>query len=224
MRPIKLMSPAREPPSSRRPPAIRRLSISVTMTTAAAETLKSVRRTLCVATFPVDRRGDKTVRGRQRRRRNIHCRSFSFFFFFFFLQPYRSRLLLTSWFYLLVTSSPCSLTTPDTWPFWPRPSRKASTMRTLRPDPSPESKCHPPSTDFLFYLCGESSHPLTFLALTYRCYWGFHGHYSREAEHLFQALESTYQKALQSHLRSSDSIVSLPQSDRSSSSSQESLK
>ncbi|XP_047227290.1 CLIP-associating protein 1a isoform X20 [Girardinichthys multiradiatus] len=56
-----------------------------------------------------------------------------------------------------------------------------------------------------------------------RCYWGFHGHYSREAEHLFHALESTYQKALQSHLKSSDSIVSLPQSDRSSSSSQESL-
>uniref|UniRef100_A0A4W4FHC7 TOG domain-containing protein n=1 Tax=Electrophorus electricus TaxID=8005 RepID=A0A4W4FHC7_ELEEL len=57
-----------------------------------------------------------------------------------------------------------------------------------------------------------------------KCYWGFHGHYSREAEHLFQALESSYQKALQSHLKSSDSIVSLPQSDRSSSSSQESLK
>ncbi|XP_036447697.1 CLIP-associating protein 1a isoform X2 [Colossoma macropomum] len=56
-----------------------------------------------------------------------------------------------------------------------------------------------------------------------KCYWGFHGHYSREAEHLFQALELTYQKALQSHLKSSDSIVSLPQSDRSSSSSQESL-
>ncbi|XP_074514639.1 CLIP-associating protein 1a isoform X27 [Sebastes fasciatus] len=56
-----------------------------------------------------------------------------------------------------------------------------------------------------------------------KCYWGFHGHYSREAEHLFQGLESTYQKALQSHLKSSDSIVSLPQSDRSSSSSQESL-
>uniref|UniRef100_A0AAR2J1B4 TOG domain-containing protein n=1 Tax=Pygocentrus nattereri TaxID=42514 RepID=A0AAR2J1B4_PYGNA len=46
-----------------------------------------------------------------------------------------------------------------------------------------------------------------------KCYWGFHGHYSREAEHLFQALESSYQKALQSHLKSSDSIVSLPQSD-----------
>uniref|UniRef100_A0A8C7U2L6 Cytoplasmic linker associated protein 1 n=1 Tax=Oncorhynchus mykiss TaxID=8022 RepID=A0A8C7U2L6_ONCMY len=59
--------------------------------------------------------------------------------------------------------------------------------------------------------------------LTVLCYWGFHGHYSREAEHLFQALESTYQKALQSHLKSSDSVVSLHQSDRSSSSSQESL-
>uniref|UniRef100_A0A8C1PQB3 Cytoplasmic linker associated protein 1a n=1 Tax=Cyprinus carpio TaxID=7962 RepID=A0A8C1PQB3_CYPCA len=57
-----------------------------------------------------------------------------------------------------------------------------------------------------------------------KCYWGFHGHYSREAEHLFLALESSYQKALQSHLKSSDSVVSLPQSDRSSSSSQESLK
>ncbi|TNN50045.1 CLIP-associating protein 1 [Liparis tanakae] len=56
-----------------------------------------------------------------------------------------------------------------------------------------------------------------------KCYWGFHGHYSREAEHLFQALESTYQKALQSHLKGSDSILSLPPSDRSSSSSQESL-
>uniref|UniRef100_A0A8C7TZJ3 Cytoplasmic linker associated protein 1 n=1 Tax=Oncorhynchus mykiss TaxID=8022 RepID=A0A8C7TZJ3_ONCMY len=49
-----------------------------------------------------------------------------------------------------------------------------------------------------------------------KCYWGFHGHYSREAEHLFQALESTYQKALQSHLKSSDSVVSLHQSDHTS--------
>lgn len=56
-----------------------------------------------------------------------------------------------------------------------------------------------------------------------KCYWGFHSHFNREAEHLFHNLESSYQKALQSHLKSSDSIVSLPQSDRSSSSSQESL-
>ncbi|KPP60154.1 hypothetical protein Z043_121866, partial [Scleropages formosus] len=56
-----------------------------------------------------------------------------------------------------------------------------------------------------------------------KCYWGFHSHFSREAEHLFQGLEASYQKALQSHLKSSDSVVSLPQSDRSSSSSQESL-
>ncbi|XP_029790581.1 CLIP-associating protein 1 isoform X1 [Suricata suricatta] len=56
-----------------------------------------------------------------------------------------------------------------------------------------------------------------------KCYWGFHSHFSREAEHLYHSLESSYQKALQSHLKNSDSIVSLPQSDRSSSSSQESL-
>ncbi|XP_029766447.1 CLIP-associating protein 1 isoform X5 [Terrapene carolina triunguis] len=56
-----------------------------------------------------------------------------------------------------------------------------------------------------------------------KCYWGFHNHFNREAEHLFHTLESSYQKALQSHLKNSDSIVSLPQSDRSSSSSQESL-
>ncbi|XP_067405749.1 CLIP-associating protein 1 isoform X1 [Emydura macquarii macquarii] len=56
-----------------------------------------------------------------------------------------------------------------------------------------------------------------------KCYWGFHNHFSREAEHLYNMLESSYQKALQSHLKNSDSIVSLPQSDRSSSSSQESL-
>ncbi|XP_048341880.1 CLIP-associating protein 1 isoform X10 [Sphaerodactylus townsendi] len=56
-----------------------------------------------------------------------------------------------------------------------------------------------------------------------KCYWGFHNHFSREAEHMYNSLESSYQKALQSHLKNSDSIVSLPQSDRSSSSSQESL-
>jgi len=65
---------------------------------------------------------------------------------------------------------------------------------------------------------------LTVLCLASRCYWGFHSHFSREAEHLYHTLESSYQKALQSHLKNSDSIVSLPQSDRSSSSSQESLK
>uniref|UniRef100_A0A672Z1X7 Cytoplasmic linker associated protein 1a n=1 Tax=Sphaeramia orbicularis TaxID=375764 RepID=A0A672Z1X7_9TELE len=54
-----------------------------------------------------------------------------------------------------------------------------------------------------------------------KCYWGFHGHFSREAEQLFQTLESSYQKALQAHLRSGDSLMSLPASDRSSSSSQE---
>ncbi|XP_075904696.1 CLIP-associating protein 1-B-like isoform X4 [Nelusetta ayraudi] len=56
-----------------------------------------------------------------------------------------------------------------------------------------------------------------------KCYWSFHGHFRREAELLFQGLESSYQKALQAHLRSGDSLMSLPASDRSSSSSQESL-
>ncbi|XP_069472834.1 CLIP-associating protein 1 isoform X33 [Ambystoma mexicanum] len=56
-----------------------------------------------------------------------------------------------------------------------------------------------------------------------KCYWIFHSHFGKEAEQLFNTLESSYQKALQSHLKSADSIVSLPQSDRSSSSSQESL-
>lgn len=56
-----------------------------------------------------------------------------------------------------------------------------------------------------------------------KCYWSFHSHFSKEAEQMFNKLESSYQKALQSHLKSADSIMSLPQSDRSSSSSQESL-
>ncbi|XP_029379559.1 CLIP-associating protein 1-A-like isoform X2 [Echeneis naucrates] len=56
-----------------------------------------------------------------------------------------------------------------------------------------------------------------------KCYWSFHSHFSREAEQLFQGLEASYQKALQAHLRSGDSLMSLPMSDRSSSSSQESL-
>ncbi|KAM6945627.1 CLIP-associating protein 1-B-like [Aplochiton taeniatus] len=57
-----------------------------------------------------------------------------------------------------------------------------------------------------------------------KCYWGFHGHFSREAEQLFQGLEASHQKALQSHLKSGDGGgASLPTSDRSSSSSQESL-
>ncbi|XP_078538193.1 CLIP-associating protein 1 isoform X5 [Lissotriton helveticus] len=56
-----------------------------------------------------------------------------------------------------------------------------------------------------------------------KCYWSFHSHFNKEAEQMFNTLESSYQKALQSHLKSADSIMSLPQSDRSSSSSQESL-
>lgn len=68
------------------------------------------------------------------------------------------------------------------------------------------------------------SYTLCLLFTGARCYWSFHGHFRREAELLFQGLESSYQKALQAHLRSGDSLMSLPASDRSSSSSQESLK
>ncbi|KAM4609554.1 CLIP-associating protein 2-like, partial [Discoglossus pictus] len=54
-------------------------------------------------------------------------------------------------------------------------------------------------------------------------YWGLRAHFPSESDALYNALEPAYQKNLQSHLKSSGSAASLPQSDRSSSSSQESL-
>ncbi|XP_041933049.1 CLIP-associating protein 2 isoform X5 [Alosa sapidissima] len=56
-----------------------------------------------------------------------------------------------------------------------------------------------------------------------KAYWGLQAHFPSEAESLYSSLEPSYQKTLQSFLRSSGSAASLPQSDRSSSSSQESL-
>ncbi|XP_051948482.1 CLIP-associating protein 2-like isoform X16 [Xyrauchen texanus] len=56
-----------------------------------------------------------------------------------------------------------------------------------------------------------------------KAYWGLQAHFPGEAESLYNSLESSYQKTLQSYLKSSGSVASLPQSDRSSSSSQESL-
>ncbi|XP_026087445.1 CLIP-associating protein 2-like isoform X11 [Carassius auratus] len=56
-----------------------------------------------------------------------------------------------------------------------------------------------------------------------KAYWGLRAHFPGEAESLYNSLESSYQKTLQSFLKSSGSAASLPQSDRSSSSSQESL-
>ncbi|XP_057211627.1 CLIP-associating protein 2 isoform X16 [Triplophysa rosa] len=56
-----------------------------------------------------------------------------------------------------------------------------------------------------------------------KAYWGLRAHFPVMAESLYNSLESSYQKTLQSHLKSSGSVASLPQSDRSSSSSQESL-
>ncbi|XP_031442075.1 CLIP-associating protein 2 isoform X10 [Clupea harengus] len=56
-----------------------------------------------------------------------------------------------------------------------------------------------------------------------KAYWGLQAHFPAEAESLYSSLEPSYQKTLQSCLKSSGSVASLPQSDRSSSSSQESL-
>nr|XP_009292688.1 CLIP-associating protein 2 isoform X41 [Danio rerio] len=56
-----------------------------------------------------------------------------------------------------------------------------------------------------------------------KAYWGLRAHFPGEAESLYNSLESSYQRTLQSCLKSSGSVASLPQSDRSSSSSQESL-
>ncbi|NWW86596.1 CLAP2 protein, partial [Rhynochetos jubatus] len=56
-----------------------------------------------------------------------------------------------------------------------------------------------------------------------KAYLGLRNHFPSEAETLYNSLEPPYQRSLQTYLKSSGSIASLPQSDRSSSSSQESL-
>ncbi|XP_044863834.1 CLIP-associating protein 2 isoform X5 [Mauremys mutica] len=56
-----------------------------------------------------------------------------------------------------------------------------------------------------------------------KTYLGLRSHFPGEAEVLYNNLEPSYQKSLQTYLKNSGSIASLPQSDRSSSSSQESL-
>ncbi|XP_041759419.2 CLIP-associating protein 2 isoform X17 [Coregonus clupeaformis] len=56
-----------------------------------------------------------------------------------------------------------------------------------------------------------------------KAYWGLRNHFPGEADTLFNSLEPSYQRSLQSSLRNAGSVASLPQSDRSSSSSQESL-
>ncbi|XP_047240562.1 CLIP-associating protein 2 isoform X8 [Girardinichthys multiradiatus] len=56
-----------------------------------------------------------------------------------------------------------------------------------------------------------------------KTYWGLRNHFPAEVDALYNSLEPSYQKTLQSCLKSSGSVASLPQSDRSSSSSQESL-
>ncbi|XP_034455453.1 CLIP-associating protein 2 isoform X49 [Hippoglossus hippoglossus] len=56
-----------------------------------------------------------------------------------------------------------------------------------------------------------------------KAYWGLRNRFPNEADALYNSLEPSYQRTLQSCLKSSGSVASLPQSDRSSSSSQESL-
>ncbi|XP_063755402.1 CLIP-associating protein 2 isoform X6 [Eleginops maclovinus] len=56
-----------------------------------------------------------------------------------------------------------------------------------------------------------------------KAYWGLRNHFPSECDALYNSLEPSYQRTLQSCLKSSGSVASLPQSDRSSSSSQESL-
>ncbi|XP_072859953.1 CLIP-associating protein 2 isoform X44 [Pogona vitticeps] len=56
-----------------------------------------------------------------------------------------------------------------------------------------------------------------------KTYLGLRNHFPGEAEALYNSLEPSYQRSLQTYLKNSGSITSLPQSDRSSSSSQESL-
>ncbi|XP_075274852.1 CLIP-associating protein 2 isoform X27 [Opisthocomus hoazin] len=56
-----------------------------------------------------------------------------------------------------------------------------------------------------------------------KAYVGLRNHFPGEAETLYNSLEPPYQRSLQTYLKNSGSIASLPQSDRSSSSSQESL-
>ncbi|XP_044311266.1 CLIP-associating protein 2 isoform X15 [Varanus komodoensis] len=56
-----------------------------------------------------------------------------------------------------------------------------------------------------------------------KTYLGLRNHFPGEAEALYNNLEPSYQRSLHTYLKNSGSIASLPQSDRSSSSSQESL-
>ncbi|XP_069776809.1 CLIP-associating protein 2-like isoform X5 [Narcine bancroftii] len=56
-----------------------------------------------------------------------------------------------------------------------------------------------------------------------KTYWSLRNHFPAEADALYNSLEPSYQKGFQAHMKSSTSAASLPHSDRSSSSSQESL-
>uniref|UniRef100_A0A7N8WTH9 Cytoplasmic linker associated protein 2 n=1 Tax=Mastacembelus armatus TaxID=205130 RepID=A0A7N8WTH9_9TELE len=86
--------------------------------------------------------------------------------------------------------------------------------------------------DFLDLLLQEwqthslERHTAVLVDSTYRhflklCYVEEKNHFPAEADALYNSLEPSYQRTLQSYLKTSGSVASLPQSDRSSSSSQE---
>uniref|UniRef100_A0A3Q3X4W6 TOG domain-containing protein n=1 Tax=Mola mola TaxID=94237 RepID=A0A3Q3X4W6_MOLML len=83
--------------------------------------------------------------------------------------------------------------------------------------------------DFLDLLLQEwqthslERHTAVLVENTYQYALTHQNHFPGEADALYNSLESSYQRTLQSCLKSSGSVASLPQSDRSSSSSQESL-
>lgn len=129
--------------------------------------------------------------------------------------------------------------------FWLRASKREFEMQTQKPEWRLASKIHTltqassklkiydrskccwitRSHSFLSESLDSSLLSVSFFpAVTFRTYWGLRNHFPGEADALYNSLESSYQRTLQSCLKSSGSVASLPQSDRSSSSSQESLK
>lgn len=107
--------------------------------------------------------------------------------------------------------------------FWWRASRKESEMQIQKPEWKLASKMLTISFYCLQITCFHPRFSWLLVAF-FRAYWGLRNHFPAEADALYNSLESSYQRTLQSCLKSSGSVASLPQSDRSSSSSQESLK
>lgn len=102
-----------------------------------------------------------------------------------------------------------------------RASRRESEMQIQKPEWKLASR---KPTKWFYRLFVSTLVCPSRLVVFFRAYWGLRNHFPAEADALYNSLESSYQRTLQSCLKSSGSVASLPQSDRSSSSSQESLK